>query len=62
MFWGGAFGMKSAIRQSSRDAYKKIFAELRADLVNVLQSRTSSKSAHATTDNRVGAKEIALAD
>ena len=32
MFWGGAFGMKSAIRQSSLDAYKKIFAELRTDL------------------------------
>lgn len=51
MFWGGAFGMKSAIRQSSLDAYKKIFAALRADLVNVLQSRTPVKSAQATTDN-----------
>lgn len=29
---GGAFGMKSAIRQSSLDAYKKIFAQLRVDL------------------------------
>ncbi len=32
MFWGGAFAMKSALRQSSLDAYKKIFAELRQDL------------------------------
>lgn len=32
MFWGGAFAMKSAIRQSSLDAYKKVFAQLRADL------------------------------
>jgi hypothetical protein len=32
MFWGGAFGMKSAIRQSSLDAYKKIFEQLRRDL------------------------------
>jgi hypothetical protein len=29
--------MKSAIRQSSFDAYKKVFAKLRADLVNVLE-------------------------
>lgn len=32
MFWGGAFAMKSAMRQSSLDAYKKIFAQLRTDL------------------------------
>ena len=32
MFWGGAFGMKSAIRQSSLDAYKQVFAKLRNDL------------------------------
>ena len=32
MFWGGAFAMKSAIRQSSLDAYKKIFVQLRTDL------------------------------
>lgn len=32
MFWGGAFAMKSAIRQSSLDAYKQIFAQLRTDL------------------------------
>jgi hypothetical protein len=32
MFWGGAFAMKSAIRQSSLDAYKQIFAKLREDL------------------------------
>ncbi len=36
MFWGGAFAMKSAIRQSSFEAYKKAFAKLRADLVAVL--------------------------
>lgn len=32
MFGGGAFGMKSAVRQSSLDAYKRIFASLRQDL------------------------------
>ena len=36
MFWGGAFAMKSAIRQSSYDAYKKVFAKLRADLAAAL--------------------------
>ena len=36
MFWGGAFAMKSAIRQSSFGALKKIFASLRRDLTNVL--------------------------
>ena len=36
MFWGGAFAMKSAIRQSSYDAYKKVFVKLRADLDAVL--------------------------
>lgn len=36
MFWGGAFGMKSAIRQSSLDAYKQIFAQLRGDLQQAL--------------------------
>ena len=39
MFWGGAFGMKSAIRQSSLDAYKKIFAQLRTDLAATLPAR-----------------------
>ena len=42
MFWGGAFAMKSAIRQSSLDAYKKIFAELRADLARSLQGKSVS--------------------
>lgn len=37
MFWAGAFGMKSAVRQSSFDAYKKVFAKLRADLTNMLE-------------------------
>ena len=32
MFWAGAFGMKSAIRQSTLDAYKNIFEQLRSDL------------------------------
>jgi hypothetical protein len=32
MFWAGAFGMKSAIRQSTLDAYRKIFEQLRKDL------------------------------
>ena len=36
MFWTGAFGMKSAIRQSSLDAFKKVFANLRADLSTAL--------------------------
>ena len=36
MIGAGAFGMKSAVRQSSFDAYKKVFARLRADLAAVL--------------------------
>lgn len=32
MFWGGAFAMKSAIRQSSMDAYRQAFRRLRDDL------------------------------
>lgn len=36
MFWGGAFAMKSAIRQSSFDAYKKVFENLRNDLNHAL--------------------------
>ena len=36
MFWGGAFSMKSAIRQSSISAFKKIFKKLRQDLTRVL--------------------------
>jgi hypothetical protein len=39
MFWAGAFGMKSAIRQSSLDAYKKIFTSLRRDLLNSLRPK-----------------------
>jgi hypothetical protein len=38
MFWAGAFGMKSAIRQSSLDAYKKIFVTLRGDLKRALDA------------------------
>lgn len=36
MFWGGAFGMKSAVRQSSFDALKKIFSSIRQDLGDAL--------------------------
>ena len=36
MFFGGAFAMKSAIRQSSLDAFKKVFEQLRADLPAVV--------------------------
>lgn len=32
MYWAGAFGMKSALRQSSLDAYHQIFQRLRGDL------------------------------
>jgi hypothetical protein len=38
MFFGGAFAMKSALRQSSLDAYKKIFSELRPDLQRALDA------------------------
>lgn len=48
MFWGGAFAMKSAIRQSSLDAYKKVFAQLRDDLARVLATGTQA-AAVATT-------------
>jgi hypothetical protein len=36
MFFGGAFAMKSAVRQSSLAAYKEIFAKLRADMQQAL--------------------------
>ncbi len=36
MFGLGAFGMKSAVRQSSFDAYKKVFAALRKDIEGTL--------------------------
>jgi len=39
MFWGGAFAMKSAILQSSHDAYKKVFADRRQDLKVALDSQ-----------------------
>lgn len=32
MFWGGAFAMKSALRQSSMDAYRQAFRRLRDNL------------------------------
>jgi hypothetical protein len=38
MFWGGAFAMKSAVRQSSLYAFKQAMDELRADLIEVLDS------------------------
>jgi len=38
MFFGGAFAMKSALRQSSLDAYKKIFVDLRPDLQKALDA------------------------
>jgi hypothetical protein len=37
MFWGGAFGMKSAIRQSSLAAYQDVFKQLRADLARAFR-------------------------
>lgn len=36
MFFAGAFGMKSAIRQSSLDAFQQIFQQLRSDLLPLL--------------------------
>jgi hypothetical protein len=38
MFWAGPFGMKSAVRQSSLDAYKKVFEKMRADLSQALEA------------------------
>ncbi len=45
MFWAGAFGMKSAVRQSSLDAYKQIFAQLRGDLEAAAGNPASQRSA-----------------
>ncbi len=42
MFWGGPFAMKSAIRQSSLDAYKKVFEQLRPDLLRAIQSSSAA--------------------
>ena len=41
MVGAGAFGMKSAVRQSSFDAYKKVFAKLRGDLAVILEKPQS---------------------
>jgi hypothetical protein len=38
VFWGGAFAMKSAIRQSTLDAYQQVLAEIRADLDHAIRS------------------------
>ena len=40
MFFGGAFAMKSAVRQSSLAAYKEIFAKLRTDLQQALDGES----------------------
>jgi hypothetical protein len=37
MFWGGAFAMKSAIRQSSFDAFKQVFEQMRPDPVRAAE-------------------------
>ena len=42
MFWAGAFGMKSAIRQSSLDAYKKIFVQMRNELAEAVAALPKS--------------------
>ena len=39
MVGAGAFGMKSAVRQSSFDAYKKAFARIRADLTPLIDKQ-----------------------
>ena len=39
MVAAGAFGMKSAVRQSSFDAYKKVFARIRADLAPLVDNK-----------------------
>lgn len=36
MFWAGAFGMKSAVRQSSLDAFQTVFRQFRSDLTALL--------------------------
>ena len=41
MVAAGAFGMKSAVRQSSFDAYKKVFTKLRGDLAAILRKPQS---------------------
>ena len=38
MYWGGPFAMKSAVRQSSLEAYKKIFEQIRGDLAKAMES------------------------
>lgn len=45
MFWGGPFGMKSAIRQSSLEAYKKVFEQLRPDLLHAVQRASAEDTA-----------------
>ena len=42
MFWGGAFAMKSAMRQSSVDAFKKIFVRIRQELEAAMREANSN--------------------
>ena len=44
MFWGGAFGMKSAVRVSSLDALKKIFNQVRIDLKILFEKKNYDDS------------------
>ena len=39
MFWGGAFTMKSAIRQSTLEAYQQVLAGIRSDLDGTIRSQ-----------------------
>ena len=43
MYWGGLFAMKSAIRQSSFEAYRSAFSQLRLDLGSIFDRAKPKK-------------------
>ena len=42
MIGAGAFGQKSAVRQSSLDAFKKVFVQMRAEVIAALEGSATA--------------------
>ena len=53
MFWAGAFGMQSAVRTSSLDAFKKIFTSIRGDLKDALRTAGTASVSSAAANSGV---------
>jgi len=58
VLWGGAWAMKSAIRQSSLDALKKIFKSIRKDLEILLEGVKLDSNIEHSNDNDSPADSI----